>query len=121
MTPDWHLLNYLALDPDNLPSVLAGMGFTLRLTSWPRSTLASWPNTDWTVYLLALPTRRCILLDTGSGHWRDSLLGAPRGHDLISLGSWTWSCRYGRSAWRIARTCGLRHLPDRAWRGHDRQ
>ena len=108
----WTMLNWIALEPENLPVVLANMGFTGRLSKHPRGELAWWPKTDWEVYAMGrprgLPT---IFIDIGSGMWRTED-GYQRGADLIALAAFIWGLPYGKAAFRVARICGLRELPN---------
>lgn len=64
---------------------------------------------DAEVHLFALATR-IIAVCSYEGEWR-SADGANRGGNLLDLGAWRWSCRFGQAGHRIARLCGLRAVP----------
>jgi hypothetical protein len=66
---------------------------------------------DAQVYLFALPDdQRILALCSYAGEWR-TCDGANRGRDLIDLGMWRWSCRFGQAAHRIARVLGWSSIP----------
>lgn len=66
---------------------------------------------DSPVHLLAL-SGRIIVVDEwcGDGMWR-SADGANLGNNLIDLGMWRWSCKFGQAAYRIAKTIGMNNIP----------
>jgi hypothetical protein len=64
---------------------------------------------DAAVHLLAL-SGRIVCVDGYQGEWR-SADGANRGRDLIDLGMWRWSCKFGQAAGRIARLIGMSSIP----------
>lgn len=66
---------------------------------------------DSDVHLLALGGRIiCVDIGAGDGEWR-SADGANRGRDLIDLGMWRWSCKFGQSASRIQKIIGMASIP----------
>ena len=58
---------------------------------------------DSPVHLLALGgTIVCVDEWCGEGAWRTAA-GGNRGDNLIDLGMWRWSCKFGQAAHRIAK------------------
>lgn len=66
---------------------------------------------DSPVHLLATG-QRLVLVDefAGEGEWRTAD-GANRGRDLIDLGMWRWSCKFGQAAGRIQKLIGMQSVP----------
>lgn len=110
--PKWsELLNYTALDPDNLPVVLRRMGFTRNVAVYPfGETPPFFPQPDWHVVAMQRGKEPAIYLDVGSGRWRTED-GLKRGSNIIELGMHMWRFSYGRAAHRIREACGLREMP----------
>jgi len=135
---NWGFVASLALDPENLPRVLAGMGFDRRVTTLRRGDIRWWQPPYAAIGAVPLAARahrreHCaainramaerpvlmmhryepettIFIDTVEGCWR-SLDHAQRGPDLVALGALMWEVRPGRAAHRIARLCGLPEAP----------
>lgn len=148
--PYWPAMTGEAMQPDNLPRVLAAMGFDRHCGTIPRGSIAWWrpdyitirmperfppaadpaaqsasyrarrvadlgPVNRWMrdseVHLLASGDRIiCVDTGAGDGEWR-SADGANRGRDLIDLGMWRWSCKFGQSASRIQKIIGMAAIP----------
>lgn len=71
---------------------------------------------DAEVHLFAIEGKRrtnqgrILAVCSYEGEWRTAD-GANRGRDLIELGMWRWSCRFGQAAYRISKLLGWRSIP----------
>lgn len=50
--------------------------------------------------------KRILMIEAYEGTWRTQD-GANAGRNLLDLGMWRWSCRYGQAGYRIARIIGI--------------
>jgi hypothetical protein len=134
--PDWGTLREHALEPANLPRVLAGIGFSRQVGPIPRGGSRLFRRQDLRRPTRHIPRETCaalnraymarpcrllvrdpppgprliIDLDTVTGAWQDPT-GGQRGEDVIDLAALALGCRYGQAAWRVARLCGLPQVP----------
>jgi hypothetical protein len=130
--PLWHTAHEAALA--NLPRALVGMGFDRAPGPMPRGGVlgfepawsrrrlgiasrdeAAAMNRDklrWPVRLAIRDADRlAVYVCTVTGQWR-TVAGGAAGDDLAALAAMAWQQAYARSAYRLARICGVEVIPD---------